>query len=581
MFPPHVLSGATELAARPRRVVQAIAAVMLVMVAAHVVSTSTGLGGAVAEVIINRWGANLVYAAAVVLCALRARSVSETRSGWVVIAVGLGLYAAGNLYYSVVLYANPDPPFPSPADAGWLAFYPAAYVCLGLMARGSGRRFPARVWLDGLLVALAVAAVGITVVVVPVFAGLSGSPGQVITNAAYPVGDLVLLSLTVGMVTVHGWRGRVLLALAAGFATFAVTDSLYVYRVLAGTYQPGTVLDSLWPVGVALMGLASWQRPRPTDAMDQGDRAMLVTPLGFGAGALALLTIAGVRPVEPVAVALAATAIAVSMLRTALSFRDVRALAETRRQATTDDLTDLPNRRAFHHSLRAAIRRAEGRDDTLAVMLIDLDHFKDLNDTLGHHAGDLVLEQVGPRLRSALRSEDLLARLGGDEFAVLLPTAEAAEAAGPRIAAALEQRFSIDGIELHVAASVGVALYPKHATDAETLIQRADVAMYVAKERRTGIEIYARERDHHTRERLELIADLRAAVHARELVLHYQPEIDLRSGQVTGAEALLRWPHPTKGLVAPGDFIPLAEQTGVIRQLTEFVLDEAVRQTAA
>jgi predicted signal transduction protein with EAL and GGDEF domain len=192
-----------------------------------------------------------------------------------------------------------------------------------------------------------------------------------------------------------------------------------------------------------------------------------------------------------------------------------------------------------------------------------------------------VLEQVGPRLRSALRGEDLLARLGGDEFAVLLPAAQTAAAAGPRIAAALEQRFSVDGIELQVAASVGVALYPEHGTDAETLMQRADVAMYVAKERRSGLEIYARERDRHTRERLELIADLRAAVHARQLVVHYQPKIDLHSGEVTGAEALLRWPHPSRGMVPPNEFIPLAEQTGVMRPLTEFVLDEAVRQAAA
>jgi diguanylate cyclase (GGDEF)-like protein len=580
MTAPSLLSVAAELPARTRRLVRALGVVMLGGLAAHVVYTSTGLGGAGADLVINRIGANVVLTAAAALCLVRARTAHRARGAWLAIAVAVAFYAAGNTYYSAVLYGAADPPFPSPADAGWLAFYPVAYLCVGLIVRDSVLRFHASVWLDGLVVALAVAGAGAAVVVVPILAGADGPTAAVITTAAYPLGDLVLLSLTIGMVALHSWRGRVPLVLAAGFATFAIADTLHFLRVAADTFETGTVLDSLWVVGAALMALAAWQQPQKTGA-ELGGGAMLVMPVGFGLVALTVLTVAGIRPVEPVAVALAAAAVGASMLRTALAYRELRGLAETRRQAATDDLTDLPNRRAFDRSLRAAIDGAAARDATLAIMVIDLDHFKDLNDTLGHHAGDLVLEQVGPRLRSALRGEDLLARLGGDEFAILLHGAEAAEAAGPRIAAALEQCFSIDGIELQVAASVGVALYPEHGTDAETLMQRADVAMYVAKERRTGIETYARERDRHTRERLELIADLRAAVHARELVVHYQPKIDVRTGDVTGAEALLRWPHPSRGLIPPNDFIPLAEQTGVMRPLTDFVLNEAVRQTAA
>jgi diguanylate cyclase len=159
--------------------------------------------------------------------------------------------------------------------------------------------------------------------------------------------------------------------------------------------------------------------------------------------------------------------------------------------------------------------------------------------------------------------------------------AAGAQAAAQRIAAALDRTFSIDGIELRVDASVGVALYPDHGRDAESLMRRADVAMYVAKDRRSGIEHYVREHDRNTRERLELVADLRAAVQERKLVLHYQPKIELRTGDIVGAEALVRWPHPTRGLIPPNDFIPLAEQTGVIRALSEFVLEEAVRQAAA
>jgi diguanylate cyclase (GGDEF)-like protein len=577
---PQLLPLTAELRPRSRRLVRGLAVLMLAALAVHALYTSTGLGGDLVDTVVNRWGQDVIYAAAAGLCALRVRSGGQGGAAWLAIAVALAAYTAGSIYYTAVLYHVQDPPFPSLADAGWLALYPGAYVCLGLIVRDSVRRFHASVWLDGVVAALAVAGAGVAVVVAPIVSGSEGSMAAVVTNAAYPIGDLVLLSLTIGMVALHGWRGRVLLLLAGGFAVFAAADSIYMYRIVAGTFHPGTVLDSLWLVGVALMALAAWQPPHRAGTAQLGSGAMLLMPLAFGLGALALLTLAGLRRVEPAAVAFAATAVAASMLRTVLTFRELRALAETRRLAATDDLTELPNRRAFHERLRAAIERAASRGDTLAVMVIDLDHFKDLNDTLGHHAGDLVLAQVGPRLRAALRGDDLLARLGGDEFAVMLPSAEAADVAGPRIAAALQERFAIDGIELHVAASVGVAFYPEHGADAETLMQRADVAMYLAKERRTGIETYARERDRHTRERLELIADLRSAVGAGELVLYYQPKIHVRTGEITGAEALLRWPHPVRGLVPPGEFIPLAEQTGVIRPLTEFVLDEAVRQAA-
>jgi diguanylate cyclase (GGDEF)-like protein len=578
---PTVLPIAAELAPGKRRLVRALAVAMLAGVAVNVAYILTGLGGAVADTLINRWGQNLIFATAVALCVLRVRAARDGRGPWIALAVGLACYAAGNLYYSAVLYAVEEQPFPSPADVGWLSFYLPAYFGLGLIARASVRRFHPSLWLDGLVAALAVAAAGTSAVVGPILAGVHGSSAGVVVSAAYPLGDLVLLSLTLGVVALHGWRGRMLAVLAAGLVAFAAADAIHMSWTVAGTFHPGTILDSLWVVGAALMALSAWQPAQRAGSERLGSVAMLIMPLGFGLLALTVLAWGEFGTLPLGGSALAIAAVAAAMLRTALSVRELGALAETRRQAVTDDLTDLPNRRAFDQGLQDAIRRAEARGETLAVMLIDLDHFKELNDTLGHHAGDLVLEQVGPRLRSALRAEDLLARLGGDEFAMVLPDAGAAEAAGPRIAAALGERFSIDGIELHIVASVGVALYPEHGTDAETLMQRADVAMYVAKERRTGLEVYARERDRHTRDRLELIADLRTAIATGELVLHYQPKVDLRTGAISGAEALLRWPHPIRGMVPPAEFIPLAEQTGVMRPLTSFVLDEAVGQAAA
>jgi diguanylate cyclase (GGDEF)-like protein len=184
-------------------------------------------------------------------------------------------------------------------------------------------------------------------------------------------------------------------------------------------------------------------------------------------------------------------------------------------------------------------------------------------------------------VRSALRAGDDLARLGGDEFAVLLSDAVGAESAGSRIAEALAQRFTVEGIELQIASSIGIALFPEHGQDAETLLQRADVAMYQAKVRRSGTEFYARERDMHTRERLQLIGELRDAVAHDRLSLHYQPKLDVGQGRIAGVEALVRWNHPVRGMVPPDEFIPLAEQTGVIGPLTDLVVDRALRQAAA
>jgi diguanylate cyclase len=251
-----------------------------------------------------------------------------------------------------------------------------------------------------------------------------------------------------------------------------------------------------------------------------------------------------------------------------------------RRQATTDDLTGLPNRRHLDRSLRARLDAAGVRGTSVALLLIDLDGFKELNDTLGHRAGDLVLEQIGPRLRAVLRSSDELARLGGDEFAVVLSDADDAEPVGRRIRQALEAGLTIDGIDVRIGASIGIALFPEHGDDAETLLQRADVAMYQAKAARSGHAFYERDRDQHSRERLALIGELRDAIGTDQLVLHYQPKLDVETGAIRDVEALVRWNHPEHGLLPPGAFVPLAEQTGVMGALTWHVVDTALRQVA-
>jgi diguanylate cyclase (GGDEF)-like protein len=250
-------------------------------------------------------------------------------------------------------------------------------------------------------------------------------------------------------------------------------------------------------------------------------------------------------------------------------------------QALHDALTDLPNRTLFHDRVGQALASARREHIPVAVMIMDLDRFKEVNDTLGHASGDELLKQAGERLRAALRESDTVARLGGDEFGVLLPRvvdSAAAVSVAHKLRSALEEPFTIHGLALQMEASVGIALFPEHGDDVHSLLQRADVAMYVAKEHPAGCEVYAKERDEYSPDRLTMLTELRRGIDAGELVLHYQPKAELRSGEVGGVEALVRWSHPTRGLVPPDEFIPLAQKTGVIVPLTHFVLNEALRQ---
>jgi diguanylate cyclase len=257
---------------------------------------------------------------------------------------------------------------------------------------------------------------------------------------------------------------------------------------------------------------------------------------------------------------------------------------ELTRQAFTDQLTGLPNRALLHDRTQQAIRLAARQGLTAALLLLDLNRFKEVNDTLGHHHGDLLLQQVAERLHGTLRDSDTVARLGGDEFAVLLPqitSLHEASAVADKLTATIEAPFTVGGLTLDVDASIGVAVYPEHATDANELLQRADVAMYAAKAIHAGYTVYDPALDQHNPRRLGLLGQLRRALVAGELVVHYQPKADIRSLRILGVEALVRWQHPEHGLLGPGEFVPLAETTGLIRPLTYHVLHAALRQCRA
>jgi diguanylate cyclase (GGDEF)-like protein len=346
-------------------------------------------------------------------------------------------------------------------------------------------------------------------------------------------------------------------------------------------------------LGSALRGVAASRIEGEHDADGHGRKQLEVhVPLRRRAGGPVEGAFVADMSYGPVARAissdtrLVATALGLGLVVLFASLLRIVALASRRlrRQALHDALTNLPNRTYLHRAGSRALAAAQRSGTPAALLLIDLDRFKEVNDTLGHDHGDELLVEVTGRLRAALRGRDLLARLGGDEFAVLLPEVPhrgAVAEVAQRLLRALEAPFALRGVAVGLEASIGVAICPDDGRDITTLLRRADVAMYDAKASGTRIESYALERDPYSPERLALLAELRQAIDGEQLVLHYQPKVSLADGRLSGVEALVRWEHPQRGVLPPDEFLPLAERTGLIGDLTRWVLRTALSRCRA
>ncbi|OLT11557.1 diguanylate cyclase [Actinomadura sp. CNU-125] len=320
----------------------------------------------------------------------------------------------------------------------------------------------------------------------------------------------------------------------------------------------------------------------------------------FGYQVLVHLALLGLAPLIVVAMDRSALFVPLIVLPFIAVYLNASVSVRREHQALHDALTGLPNRKLLivrteealaeargedaHRHLRGRRRKTAAPPRRAGLFLLDLDRFKEVNDTLGHPTGDRLLQLVAHRLTHSVRPGDLVARLGGDEFAVLLPTVRdeaAAREVAARLRAALSEPVRLDGLSFDLEGSVGIALFPDHAPDFELLLQRADVAMYNAKESRSGVEVYSPHKDRNSPARLTMLGDLRRAVDRSELELFYQPKISLRDGQLVGMEALLRWRHPEQGLLEPEAFLSIAEQTYLMRSITHYVVEAALAQTAA
>jgi diguanylate cyclase (GGDEF)-like protein len=495
------------------------------------------------------------------------------RAMWILLTGGLLATVAGGIVFAV---DGSRVDSAGVQDLFWLLAYPPWYAALVVISRhylgGAHRSF----WLDGLLIGLASATY-----ISALFVGNLNDLSDVtaVVNVIYPAADLALLGILFGTLLMIGRPSPQGLLLAVGLLFMLASDTQRVLGLVDGRGSASSSMMVCWSLGLLCIAVAAWARPAPGRVLPVGGWWELTSPACIATLACGILVADHFSRMATSAVLLAAATFACALARLVWTLREVRSLALHRREALTDDLTGLPNRRALFRELEVLTAAGERSSRRLALLQLDLDGFKELNDTLGHHAGDDLLIAVSRRLEAVVPGT--LARLGGDEFAAIVPEGHDARKVADAIGVALHAPLDIEGVGIAVNASVGIAHFPQDAHDSRELARRADVAMYDAKRLGTVVAGYTAEHDEHSLDRLSLAADLRSAFDDDDqLWLAFQPQVDIATGRISGAEALIRWKHPTRGNVPPGVLLPIAERTGLMPQLTLWVLEHAVAQAA-
>jgi diguanylate cyclase (GGDEF)-like protein len=486
--------------------------------------------------------------------------------------------AFGFTWYGLAfLQTGQAPKFPYLADAAVLLFYPLMLVALMVLVRRKLPGLARSVLLDSAVGALGAAAL-LAVILSPVIDSLLTGPANSSAVIAYlcPFFDMLIVASIAGMAALHGMNfGRRWWMFALGLVVFTAADTIYALQLSAGTFVVGTPLDAVWATAHALIAfwVAGTALPERETNTPRISLSALAVPLVATAVGIAILILSSQVTVSQLAVVLAGATLVMATIP--LAFRQLLLL----RQATTDELTGLPNRRALIADMPTRLSAGTHRS---AVLMLDLDRFKVVNDTLGHENGDELLIQVAQRLRSQLREGDLLARLGGDEFAVHLRDCDHAEAVTVAVAlkSAISEPFDLHGNTVECGIAVGIAMFPEQGRELTVLLRKADLAMYAAKAAAGGRRRETIRKDAHGGCGFPTLPELRSALILGQLILHYRPKVDLATDAVCGVEALVRWKHPALGLLPPGAFLGLAEENGLMRDLTQAVLETALDQAA-
>jgi len=562
-------------------------------------------------VILSNLGQCLAPALAAGACVLASRRAIDDRQalGWKLLAGSAASWCLGQVVWTYYEVSQVAAPFPSFADVGYLLAVPLALAGVWTLAVRSSTSSWLVAMLDGLILAGGLLAISWPLVLGPAWEEGGDSPFLFALTLAYPVGDLLVVSaVLLALMRTDRERDAVpLMPIAIGLIVLGVADSIFVWTTMQGTEQAVSFADVGWAAGYLTLFYAAMRYPLPV-ASGRAElhtapnlrRAALPLTIVTIAWAIRMILLATGEPEDEFLTMLTVATVALVLVRFLMTMRENQELTSSleekigeltareqqlSHQALHDPLTGLANRRLFSDRVEHALNRSRRTGDLSAVLFIDLDDFKTVNDSLGHAAGDRLLASVSARLSGCVRPGDTVARLGGDEFGILLEEMEGPEHASHvarRILESLDMAFPLDGRQVFTRASVGVAVADATSGHAGAdLLSDADVALYAAKG--SGKSTY-REFERAMRvtaiERLELGQDLRQALHQNQFFCHYQPIVDLVTGRIVALEALLRWDHPHRGLVGPNSFIELAEESGMIGEIGMAVLQMAAWQAA-
>jgi diguanylate cyclase (GGDEF)-like protein len=525
---------------------------------------------------------------ALLVIASAAKAV-RSRLAWRLLAAGVGSYGIGGMLWNCWLQFMPHPSTPSIADVFWMGTYPLVGAALVISTRAHSRdRESNHVLMDALVATSAAVAVCVAFIVPPLVHAAQRDHSALVTDLMYPVGDMVLGVLAVALLSVRGWRlNRSWTLLAIVFPIWLLGDSTWALQISGDASTGSSAVTLCYLTAFALLAAAAWQpqvhvapdiatsRPKAGAAVASDVHLTVAVPALLGLIPPFILLYDHFSRISLAGLVLTWMALLAAILRVAVAMRDSMVLRDAHTAALTDDLTGLPNRRMFLLQLHQRLELAENDSGSLTALMLDLDNFKQLNDTLGHDAGDELLRLTGPRLARAAGSDSLVARLGGDEFAILLAPDCGREAAGvmaQRVLDSFNEPLQVHGLGLRLTASAGIATYPTDADSPDTLLKCADIAMYDAKRSRHGWEFYSAEKDENTRERLEMTGELADALEGEEIEVAFQAIADTGSRLIRGAEALVRWRRPDGTLRPPAEFLEAAELAGLSRQLTRRVL---------
>ena len=548
----------------------------------------------------DSWLESTLLLSAAGMVAVRSWRIASERWAWLFIAVGMTATGLATVVYAIWV---PEGKLPSVADPLFLAFYPPVFIGVVLLIRRRLRYLPRAIRFDVVMVGLTVATLAVAVALGPIRPATTGQLTTVVVGLAYPIGSLVLVALTAGSLSIVGWRAEPSWALvAAGLVLFATANTIYLYEVAHHSYLEGTFLDTCWSGAFVLIAAGAWVSQTHTGPRPNTSRAPLLLPVACTIAALGVTVLANGDRLPMTLAALTLTFVAA---RFAITFRDSSAMAESHHQTMTDQLTGLANRLAVATALTAATfdqpatSRWDRRGAKLGLVLLSLDQFHEITSSLGRHVSDELLYRIANRLSQSIRQADLVARVGDYEFAVLLNQADltTTRAQAGALMDALRAPFALDHITVQVDASIGVSLWPDNCAHPQELLTCAEMAVSHAKTTTSRIAVYNAVAQLHTNSDGQFIADLRSTLstdapndstaesrhddHGRdvgELTCYYQPKINARDESVHSVEALVRWRHPTRGLLLPDQFLPAAEHAGLMRPVAARVLDMALTQ---